>query len=382
MIRRAVWALLFGLVVVALLSVPAVAEETDPVQEPPDEWGGLLEALPDDIAEFLPSELFSGSTEEIAGGVRQMSGFSSLLHSLLSIMGVSLQESFATLGQVVGLLLISALFGAFRSSFRSESLGRAVSFASTLAILAALLAQTYGSIRSAIAYFEQLNRLTGAVIPLSGALWAMGGNVTAATTSSAGLSVYLTVLEEAVGNSVVPFCGICIAFSAVGAINPDLRFGTLISSLKKHYTTFLAFLMTILLAMLGFQTVLAARADSLAMRGAKFAAGNMIPVVGGSVSELLRTVSAGISYLRGTLGICALLLIILSLFPMISRLWLSMICRQIAASVADLLGCSAEKKLLDETASLCGYLLAAACICSSVLLLSIVLLVRCGSAVG
>ncbi len=382
MIRRAVWALLFGLVVVALLLVPAVAEETDPVQEPPDEWGGLLEALPDDIAEFLPSELFSGSTEEIAGGVRQMSGFSSLLHSLLSIMGVSLQESFATLGQVVGLLLISALFGAFRSSFRSESLGRAVSFASTLAILAALLAQTYGSIRSAIAYFEQLNRLTGAVIPLSGALWAMGGNVTAATTSSAGLSVYLTVLEEAVGNSVVPFCGICIAFSAVGAINPDLRFGTLISSLKKHYTTFLAFLMTILLAMLGFQTVLAARADSLAIRGAKFAAGNMIPVVGGSVSELLRTVSAGISYLRGTLGICALLLIILSLFPMISRLWLSMICRQIAASVADLLGCSAEKKLLDETASLCGYLLAAACICSSVLLLSIVLLVRCGSAVG
>ena len=67
---------------------------------------------------------------------------------------------------------------------------------------------------------------------------------------------------------------------------------------------------------------------------------------------------------------------------MIARIWLSGLCWQLAAGIADLLGLSAEKKLLDETASLCGYLLAAACICSSVLLLATVLLVHCGAAVG
>ena len=380
---RRVCRFLLCLLFAATVFLPTVfADDADFSQTPPDEYSEFLETIPEEIAELLPKGLFSDKTADIAEGVREMSGFSSLLHTLLSIMGASLGDCFATLWRVVGLLLLSAIFGAFRSSFRSESVGRAFSFASSLAILAALLTQTYDAVHAVTIYFERLNRLTGAVIPLSGALWAIGGNVTAATASSASLSIYLTVLEEAVGNSVVPFCGVCMAFTVVGTIDPNIRLGSLLASLKKHYTTFLAFLMTILLAMLGFQTTLAARADSLAMRGVKFAAGNLIPVVGGSVSELLRTVSAGVSYLRGTVGICALLLTVLSLFPMIARLWLSGLTWQLAAALADLLGCSNEKKLLDETASLCGYLLAAACICSSVLFLAIVLLVRCGAAVG
>ena len=358
------------------------AAETDAADVPPDELSDFLAAIPEDIAELLPNGLFSGKTDEIAEGVREMTDFSVLLQTVLSLLGASFGESLATLGRVVGLLLLSAIFGAVRTAFRSESVGRAFSFASSLAVLASLLVQAYDAVNAAIAYFDRLNRLTGAVIPLFGALWAVGGNVTAATTSVTGLTVYLTVLEEAVGNSVVPFCGVCMSLTAIGTIDPNLRLGSLLSSLKKHYTTFLAGLMTLLLAMLGFQTTLAARADSLAMRGAKFAAGNLIPVVGGSVSELLRTVSAGVSYLRGTVGLCALFLIFLSLFPMVGKLLLSQFCWQIAAAVADLLGCASEKKLLDETASLCGYLLAAACICSSVLFLSVVLLVRCGAAVG
>lgn len=356
--------------------------ENDFTETPPDEFSDLLDAIPEEISELFPDGLFSENTAEIADTVREISNFPFLFSALLSLLGQAFRESLGTLCQVIGLLLLSAIFGAIRSSFRSESVGRAFSFASSLAVLAALLAETYGTVNAVVGYFERLNRLTGAVIPLSGALWAIGGNVTAATASSASLSIYLTVLEEAVGNSVIPFCGICLAFGTVGAVNPELRLGSLLASLKKHYTTLLAFLMMLLLSMLGFQTVLSARADSLAMRSAKFAAGNLIPVVGGSVSELLRTVSAGVSYLRGTLGICTLLLILLSLFPMIARIWLSGLCWQLAAGVADLLGCQSEKKLLDETASLCGYLLAAACICSSVLLLAVVLLVHCGSAIG
>lgn len=298
------------------------------------------------------------------------------------MIGLRLGDCLSALGAVAALLLLSAICGALRSSFRSESVGRAFSFSVSLAILSVLLVQCYDSVRSVTGYFQTLTDLTGGILPLVGALWAVGGNVTAAASASSGLSIYLTILGEAVGNTVVPLCGICLSGAAVGALDPELRLGTLTSALKKHYTTFLAFLMTLLLAMLTFQTVLSARADSLAMRGVKFAAGNLIPVVGGSVSELLRTIGAGVSYLRGSVGLCALLLILLTLFPTVAELFLWHLTWQIAASVADLLGCSAEKKLLDEIASLCGYLLAAACICSSALFLALVLVVRSVSAIG
>jgi stage III sporulation protein AE len=190
------------------------------------------------------------------------------------------------------------------------------------------------------------------------------------------------VLQTFVGKSILPFCGVCLAFSAVSALDPSLRTGTLLGTVKKNYTTLLAFLMMLLLAMLSTQTVLAARGDTLAMRSAKFAASNLIPVVGGSVSELLRTVSASVGYLRGTVGICAVLLLLLTLLPTLVELLLLRLSWQIGASAADLLGCDTEKKLLDEIASLNGYLITAVSICSSVLFLSLTLLIHCTDAFG
>jgi stage III sporulation protein AE len=156
----------------------------------------------------------------------------------------------------------------------------------------------------------------------------------------------------------------------------------LLGTVKKQYTTLLAFLMMLLLAMIATQTTLASKADTLAMRSVKFAAGNMIPVVGGSVSELIRTVGAGIGYLRGVIGICGVMLLLLLLLPTFVRLLLYRLVWQIGASLADLLGCDGEKRLLDELASLHGYLLAAVSICSSVLLLSLTLLAHCALAIG
>ena len=94
-------------------------------------------------------------------------------------------------------------------------------------------------------------------------------------------------------------------------------------------------------------------------------------MVGGSVSELLRTVSAGVGYLRGTVGICGVLLLLYLLLPTVIRLFMVRLTWQLSASLADMLGCNTEKKLLEESSSLNGFLIAAVSICSSVLLLSL-----------
>ena len=106
------------------------------------------------------------------------------------------------------------------------------------------------------------------------------------------------------------------------------------------------------------------------------------PAIGGSVAELLRTISAGVGYLRGAVGICAVLLLLMMLLPTLVELLLVRLCWQLGASLADMLGCDTEKRLLEEFASIHGYLIAAACICSAVLLLSFTLLAHCAAAVG
>ena len=366
---------------IAVFSVHA--EETkDFAESVPSEFSGWLDSLPEELLELLPKELFSENTSEVNGVVREMSDFSALLQTVLDTLGFRLYDCIRLLSSVIGLLLLSAVFSALRNSVKSDSVGKAFSFASSLAILSAILVGGYTSMDAVSTYLGRLNTATVAAIPLLGVLYSIGGNVTAAAASSTGLTVYLGVMENLIGRSIIPFCGICLSFSWISASGFGLRIGTLLTTFKKHYTTLLGFLMTILLGALAAQTTLGASADSLAMRSAKFAAGNLIPVVGGSVAELLRTVSAGVGYLRTTIGICGILLILLMLLPTLTELFLYRLAWQIAASVADLLGCDSEKKLLDEIASLNGYLIAAVSICSSVLLISFVLLSRCASAIG
>jgi len=366
-----------------LLALPLCAEGSDAeiVQTPPSEFTDLLDALPDKIKELLPDALFSQSTQEIHGAVVGMSDFSYLTQVFLSLLGADLGDCLRRLATVSGILILSALCKTLGASLRS-SVSRVFSLCTTLSMLALLLGEGYTQIARVSEYFSTLSTVTTLSVPLLGALYAMGGNVSTAVASSAGLSVFMSLLEHLIGRTIVPFCGICLAFSLVGTLDPQMRVGTLVSTIKKNYTTCLTFLMMLLLTMISSQTLLASRADSLAAKSAKFAAGNLIPVLGGSVSELLRSVSVGVGYLRGTVGICATLLLLLMLLPPVVELLLLRLTWQLAASLADLLGCDVERRLLEEFASVGGYLIAATCIASSVLFLSFTLLTHCTVAIG
>ena len=369
------------LILPALLMLPCHAEDTMG-EVMPDEYHELLEILPKNLTDLLPDGLFSKDSTTVGDAVNEISDFSYLLKAVLTLIGERLTPCIKLLASVSGMLLLSAVLRTVQASLSQKQIARAFSICTTLVILSFLLTRGYDSSQRTKEYFSTLGTISSTSIPLLGGLYAMGGNVSTAVASSAGLTIFMSLLESAIGTTIVPFCGICLAFAAVGALEPSLRVGMLASTIKKHYTTALTFLMMLLLTMISAQTLLGAKSDTLAMKSVKFAAGNLIPVVGGSISELLRTVSAGLGYLRGTVGICAVLLLLFLLLPILIELLLVRLCWQLCASLADLLGCDTEKRLLEEFASIHGYLIAAVCICSSVLLLTFVMLTHCASAIG
>lgn len=379
--RKILGVLLLSLLLAVFFAHPVCGEETELQEVLPSEFSELLEALPEFVRTRLPETLFSQSGGEVHEAVVGMSSFSYLLQELLSILGLKLGDCLRLLSTLAGILILSALCRALQASLRT-SVARAFSLCVTWVMLALLLGEGYVQIERVTEYFSSLSSVTAVSVPLLGALYAMGGNVSAAVASSAGLSVFMSLLENLIGKTIVPFCGICLSFSLVGALDPSVRIGTLLSTVKRNYTTLLTFLMMLLLTMISSQTLLAARADTLAAKSAKFAVGNLIPVLGGSVSELFRSVGAGVGYLRGTVGICATLLLLLTLLPPVVELLLLRLIWQLAASLADLLGCDTEKRLLEEFASVGGYLIAAMCISSSVLFLSFTLLTHCVGAIG
>ena len=365
-----------------LLQFIVFATETQDTQTLPDVYLDLFNSLPPSILEGLPEGALSNKAEEVGNAVGEMSSFSFLLQTVLSLVGLRLGDCLKLLCSVVGILILSSICRTFCASLKKPEIARAFSLMITLVITVTIFGAGFGTIESTVSYFETLNAFTSATVPLMGSLYIMGGNAAAAVSTSAGLSLFMTVLEEIVGNSIVPFCGVCLALALIGACEGGPRLGGLLTSLKKNYTIVLSFFMMLLLAMLSAQTVLGASKDTLAMRSAKFAAGSLIPVVGGSVSELLRSVSAGVGYMRSVVGICGVLLLILLMLPTLIELLLARATWQICSFFAEILGCDGERRLLDEFASINGYLIAAVAICSSVLFLTFTLLTHCATALA
>ena len=127
--QRLALRLLLSFFAVVLLVCPASATEASVTTDMPEEYKAFLESIPEDIKPYLPDGLFSTDIESVGDALQEMSDFSYLCRTLLSMMGLRLGGCAERLASVCGVLLLSSIFARLRTSFRTEGLAQAFSFA-------------------------------------------------------------------------------------------------------------------------------------------------------------------------------------------------------------------------------------------------------------
>ena len=371
--------LLALLLVLPLFCLPASAEAEDEANSAYDTFRG---AIPEEVATFLPNDFFEGSLEDSEQTMRESVSVGAILNSVGRALGLSIGDAVRLLANVTGLLVLSALF---RSLCGEEKAGlsRAFTFCSTLALTLLLFTLQKDSFLQVERYFTAMKGVATAFLPLMGSLYAMGGNVRAAAVNHSVISAFLTLLETFCAGTVLPIAGICLSLSLLDATTGGrISLRSLAGFIKRSYTLSLSFLMLLLCGVLGLQTTLAKASDTIALRTARFAAGSFLPVVGGSVSETLRTVAASVEYLRGVAGTGAILVLFYTFLPTFISVLLTRTAFLLSASIAKLLHCENEEKILSELASVFGYFLAIIASLFVMLVFSLTLFTRCAAAGG
>ena len=108
--------LLFLLTLVLVIGVSA---EEISLETLPQEYLDFLESLPQEILDLLPETLFSTDSNEVGSGVGELSDFSYLLQTLLSLVGLRLGTCAGLLASVCGIFMISAVCKALQSNLRT-----------------------------------------------------------------------------------------------------------------------------------------------------------------------------------------------------------------------------------------------------------------------
>ena len=133
-----------------------------------------------------------------------------------------------------------------------------------------------------------------------------------------------------------------------------------------------ATLTTLLTAVLAFQKAISAGADSLGLRGVKFALSNLVPVIGSALGDAVATLGTSlraVGSIAGGMGIAAVVLVVLlPLIRLIAYRFIIGLC----AALAQALGLTTEQRVLNTAGEILGFL-------SAVLsFLGVLFVIQCG----
>ncbi len=335
----------------------------------PEEYKDLVDAVPEEIIESLPEGIFSQEEDEIYQTAQNVSSPTYILSLLAEGFGGRLSEVLPTFAMLIGIVIIVSLINSLSGMAGANK--DAVDFAVRLCSFCAVSALTLKSLSRITEYFNSLFTYVAAFVPLSGALYAMGGNLTAAASSTFSLSVTLTVCEFICTKTIIPVFAVCLALTLLNVFDGGGSASSSLSGLiKKHYLTAFSFVALILTSSLGAQSILASKADNVAMKGIKFAISGFVPISGGTVSSTLGTLSASVELIRGSVGVIGIAVMILLLLPTVIELALLRLAFGIASFVAGMLSCHGEQKFLSDIGGLYSFLEGAALLCAVIFIIA------------
>ena len=358
--KRTVFFCLALLILLLAFVLPVGAEgaqTSGESEEIVEEWEAFQAAIPPEVQDLLPRDFFSQDMTLVAKGVQEASTLSAILRAVGQVMGVTLTQNLALLAKLCGILVLAATFRAAVGERKNGTEG-AISLVTVLAITLMLFAGEETKFSQMEQFFDTVRTVCLSLIPLMGALYAMGGNVAVAVANHGVMSGFLAILETACSGVVVPVACALVALAILDAVTGKASLASLAALLRRTFTLGLSFFMMLLTFVLGMQHTLAKGSDTLALRTVRFAAGSFLPVVGGSISESLRTVAGSVEYLRGAVGIGGILVVFFLFLPTFLTVLLTRITFSLSSAVAGLLSCSREQKLLGEISSVWGYFLA------------------------
>lgn len=287
-------------------------------------------ALPDDASEILDEKGItpdnSGALNLTFGGV--LSGLWDLFKSeagkpftLFCVLGAAIlltafAESLAEQGNLKGVVSV---------------VGVLCSAGAAAAAMNDVLGETLGAL-SATANFMLV------FIPAIAGIAAVLGHITSASAVNSAAIAATQLFSQLAVNFLAPLCGSVLGLSIAGAVHPQLKTDKLGELIKKFVVWGLTLIMTIFMSILSAQTLVASASDNTAIKAAKFMVSQGVPIVGGTISDVVNTFGGSLSVLKGSVGTYGIIAAAVILFPSIARIFCYKIALACAQALAEMLG--------------------------------------------
>lgn len=358
-----------------LLALPVSAEESeaDIAENFSSAAGTAAEASGSELADALASD----SIEETGKKLLELITPAEVLSEISDVLLGALPDAVKLFCVSAGLVMLSSVFGSLCGSLGDGGVSDGFSFLSAAAIASAATVTLKPQITRTVEFFDGLGALMNGMIPITGTVWAMGGNVTTAGAGTVTLYAMSAAVENICSAAVMPVCCIMGVCAVCACLSDGSALEGLANGVKRVYGFTVGLLMTVFVFTLGVQTSVAGAADTVTARGAKLLSSTVIPGVGGAVGDTLRTVAGSVTYIKNVVGIGGIVLVAVLTLPALASLLLSRLALLLCSALADMLGCKRESRLFSELGGIYGFLVGAVAVCSAAFVIALGIFVKC-----
>lgn len=257
-----------------------------------------------------------------------------LLERLLSLMAALLRGRAGFMLTLVACAVLAGMAG----RLCGEGGGRVCDMACrcvTAGLLAGDFADCAMQAREALA---ALGGVLDALLPLiTGVMAAMGAGVTGGLMS--GLAAAFTGAGLSAGRQWV--MGLALGSAALelsSGLSAQLRLTRAAELMRTLCGMLVGAALVVMLGAIKVNGALGADMDGVSLRAAKYAAGNIVPVVGGEIKDTMEVLAASCLLVQSALGACGMLLVILGMARPVAALAAAYISYRACAAAAQALG--------------------------------------------
>ena len=319
------------------------------------ELNGLIAGLTDEQYDLFGGRDFVSVVSGILSGDLRLD-FSDVLSFVLSAVGSSLSSLAALLASVVGIAVVCSATGAFGGG-RTEGIRKAVHFAAAACITVVAGIAAMSMFVMCADTLSALSAQINVLAPLLLTLMAGTGGTNTASVFSPTVSVLTSGLFNLISSVLMPMLIAAFVFGAIAGITGEDGLGKMSSFMRRSVKWLFGTGFFLLSAVMSVQGITASVFDGLSVRGAKFAIGKYVPVIGGYMSDGFNLIVSGGIAVRNALGYAALLLLLLTILPAVMQIAVFALCLKLAAALTEPLGGGVIGGVLQnmgKTASLAG----------------------------
>lgn len=317
------------------------AGQTDDTQPLLDEYSDLYGGIFDEKLDA--SGVFDGIVPEFSAKdiLRQLNSGdislapSEVLRYILRLLLGEVYDGAKLMALVLAMSVLSSYLSGLKSGFGGAAVADCAFYACFTVISGIASAAFYEAALCASQAIENVAVFMRFIVPVLVTTLLTSGAAISAQTLEPTLLAIVEVAVWVIETVFIPGVMISTALNIVNGMSDKFKTDRMVKLLNSAVKWGLSVMLTVFVSLAGLKSIASAGADGLAVKLSKFAASNLIPMIGGILAESVETVLNCSVVIKNSVGILGIICLILIALRPVLKLGALLIIFRITAAVAE-----------------------------------------------